>query len=204
MYTPAHFLVEDRSKVAAIIRANSFGLLVTTGPGGLTASHLPLLYDEHAGPGGTLFAHLARANGQWKDFSAAEVLVIFQGEHGYISPTWYPTQPAVPTWNYEAVHAYGVPRVLESEARALEILDATVRAYERPGSAYTMANLPEGYAAKMSRGIVAFEIPLTRLEGKLKLSQNRSREDVLGVLAALDTAGDDASRRLAAAMRREH
>src|SRR5690349_13866261 len=102
MYTPAHFRVEDRAKLAAVIRANSFGLLVTHGASGLFASHLPFLLAETAGANGALRSHMARANAQWRDFAASEVLVIFQGEHGYISPTWYATQPAVPTWNYQA------------------------------------------------------------------------------------------------------
>jgi len=204
MYTPAHFLVNDPARIAALIRAHSFGVLVTTGAEGLQASHLPFLFDPAAGPHGTLSAHLARANGQWREFNGAEVLVIFQGEHGYISPTWFATQPAVPTWNYESVHAYGVPRIVPEGPDATAILDATVRHYERADSAYALDALPAGYVEKMSRAIVAFEIPLARVEAKSKLSQNRSREDVIGVVRALEAAGNAESSRLAAAMRREH
>src|SRR3954467_10084293 len=91
MYTPAHFRPADRAKITAVIQSNSFATLTTQGTGGLTASHLPFLYDEGTGPHGTLYAHMARANGHWRDFATAatEALVIFQGEHGYISPTWY-------------------------------------------------------------------------------------------------------------------
>ncbi len=144
MYTPAHFRLEDCAKITAIIAANSFATLTTRSAGGLTASHLPFLYDESAGPHGTLFAHLARANGQWRDFSGSpdsEALVVFQGEHGYISPTWYAsyaTMQHVPTWNYEAVHAYGVPRVIEDADRTVDVLERTIRRYEAAGSTYSV------------------------------------------------------------------
>lgn len=189
-----------------MIRANSFALLVTAGTPGLVATHLPFLYDEARGANGTLFAHLARANPQWKSFAAgAEALVIFQGEHGYISPTWYASYPAtehVPTWNYEAVHAYGVPQVVEDESRVLALLESTIRTYEAPGSIYSATKQSPDYLQRMIKAIVAFEIPITRLEGKFKLSQNRSPEDAASVIAALEKGGDPASQRLAAAMRR--
>jgi transcriptional regulator len=210
MYTPAHFRLEGRAKIAAVIQANSFATLTTRGASGLTASHLPFLYDESAGPHGTLYAHLARANGQWKDFSGqpdAEALVVFQGEHGYISPTWYAsyaTMQHVPTWNYEAVHAYGSPRVIEGEKRTVDILERTIRRYEAAGSTYSVRRHPADFLARMVKAIVAFEIPVTRLEGKFKLSQNRTKADLAGAIAALEQAGDPASVRLAAAMRREN
>ena len=210
MYTPAHFRTDDRAKPTAVIAANSFATLTTRGANGLTTSHLPFLYDEAAGPHGTLFAHLARANGQWRDFSGApdaEALVVFQGEHGYISPTWYAsyaTMQHVPTWNYEAVHAYGVPRVIEDAGRTVEVLERTIRRYEAPSSTYSVQSHPADFLAKMVKAIVAFEIPVTRLEGKFKLSQNRTREDLAGAIAGLEAAGDPASLRLAAAMRREN
>lgn len=210
MYTPAHFRAEDRAKISAVIHAHSFATLTTRGAGGLTTSHLPFLYDESAGPQGTLFAHIARANGQWRDFSgqpAAEALVVFQGEHGYISPRWYAghaTMKHVPTWNYEAVHAYGVPRVLEDARRTVELLEKTIRRYEPAGSPYSVHGHPADFLDQMVKAIVAFEIPLTRLEAKFKLSQNRTKEDVAGAVAALEQTGDPAARRLAAAMRREN
>lgn len=205
MYTPAHFRSDDPLKLRAVMRANSFATMTTTGARGLVATHLPFLYDESAGPHGTLFAHLARANPQWRDFTAGlEALVVFQGAHGYISPTWYasyPATPQVPTWNYEAVHAYGVPRITTDEARAVRLLESTVRAYERPDSAYSISRLPAEFVEKMVKAVVAFEIPISRLEGKFKLSQNRSPEDAQGAIAALEQTGDPEARRLAAAMR---
>lgn len=208
MYTPANFKVEDRAKIAAVMRAHSFATIVTTGARGLVATHLPFLFREEGGPHGTLFAHMARANPQWRDFaSGGEVLVIFEGEHGYISPTWYASlahASQVPTWNYEAVHAYGVPRLIDDSARALELLEETVRAYEQPGSAYSAKNQPSDYIGKLVGAIVAFEIPLTRVEAKFKLSQNREREDIVSAIAGLEATKEPSALKLAAAMRREN
>lgn len=206
MYTPQAFRVEDRGRITAVIRANSFATLTTFGPGGLIVTHLPFLYDETAGAHGTLYAHMARANAQWKEFQAgAEVLVVFQGEHGYISPRWYrsfPAEPQVPTWNYEAVHAYGVPRIMDDPVRTVELLERTIRAYEPADSSYSAVSQPGDFVARLVKAIVAFEIPLTRLEAKFKLSQNRSKEDAASAADALAKTGDPASLRLAAAMRR--
>lgn len=182
------------------MREHSFATLVTHGERGLFATHLPFLYDAEPGPHGTLRTHLARANPQWQDFaSGREVMVIFQGEHGYISPTWYVSAgPSVPTWNYAAVHAYGVPQVLD-ERRAAELLLRTVARYEQPGSGYAVA--PD-FLEKSVKAIVALEIAITRVEGKFKLSQNRTPEDALGAIRALEDIREPGSVRLAAAMRR--
>ena len=205
MYTPGHFRSEDRAKITAVIRANSFATLTTAGPGGLTTSHLPFLYDDTAGPHGTLFAHMARANGQWREFPA-EALVVFQGEHGYISPRWYAGYPDgknVPTWNYESVHVYGVPRILTDPVRVLDVLGRTIQRYEPEGSGYTLQSHSEEFLTRTVQAIVAFEMPVSRVEAKFKLGQNRSKEDLASAIRALEQLGDSASRRLADAMRRE-
>jgi len=207
MYTPSHFRIEDLATAVTIIRANSFGILVSSCAEGMVGTHLPFLYTEpsEGRPHGTLFAHVARANPQWKSFAqAGEVLVLFQGEHGYISPTWYETLgsvPHVPTWNYEAVHVYGTPRIIADDAAAVELLHRTVDAYEPAGSAYNSQAQSAEYLANNAKAIVAFEIPITRLETKLKMSQNREVCDVLSVLTQLERAGDPASRRLAKSIR---
>jgi transcriptional regulator len=208
MYTPAHFQSADRAKITAVILGNSFATLTTQGRGELTVSHLPFLYDETAGPEGTLFAHMARANSQWRDFatSPTEAIVVFQGEHGYISPTWYASYASmqhVPTWNYEAVHAYGTPRVIEDAGRTIELLEKTIRRYEAAHSPYSAHNHPAPALNGMVKGIVAFEIPVTRLEAKFKLSQNRTKEDLAGAIAGLEETGDPSAQRGALAMRRE-
>ena len=205
MYTPGHFRSDDRARISAIIRANAFAILTTQGAQGLIATHLPFLYEASEGPHGRLFAHMARANPQWREFaSGAEALVIFQGEHGYISPTWYASYPEtahVPTWNYEAVHAYGVPRLTDDKLRTVKLLEATIRTFEEPGSEYSALKQPDEYIDRMVKAIVAFEIPVSRLEGKIKLSQNRTMEDAESAAAALEKLGDPASKRLAVAMR---
>lgn len=200
MYTPAYFKADDPAQLAAMMRRHSFATLVTSGERGLFATHVPFLYDAEPGPHGVLLTHLARANPQWQEFAAGrEVMVIFQGEHGYISPSWYVSAgPSVPTWNYEAVHAHGVPRILE-EARAADLLLRTVAHYERPGSGYAV---PPDFLQKSVKAIVALEIPVARLEGKFKLSQNRSAEDVQAAIHGLEDGGEPAALRLAAAIRR--
>ena len=152
---------------------------------------------------------MARANGQWREFAttpATEALVVFQGEHGYISPTWhasYATMQHVPTWNYEAVYAYGLPRVIEDAARSIDLLEKTIRRYEAPGSPYSAHNHSGEALHGLAKAIVGFEIPITRLEAKFKLSQNRTKEDLDGAIAGLERTGDPAAQRLAQAMRRE-
>jgi transcriptional regulator len=147
---------------------------------------------------------MARGNPQWQHFAEGrEVLAIFHGPHGYISPSWYETTPAVPTWNYAAVHAYGVPAIINDHDRVVALLEETVRAYEATLAQPWPGDLPEDFRDKLIHGIVAFEIPITRLEGKFKLSQNRPAADIDGVCRALTQAGDAESLALLEAMRTE-
>ncbi len=185
MYVPKAFREDRRQVLHALIRQYSFGTLITFGDGGLAASHLPFLLYPDRGPHGTLLGHLARANPQWASFGQ-EALAVFQGPHAYISPSWYQTPLSVPTWNYVAVHAYGVPRVVADDATLRSILEATVRRYEAAfEKPWDMARLPDDYVQHMMGAIVGFEIPISRLEGKLKLSQNRSPADRQGVVEGL-------------------
>lgn len=207
MFTPKPFRMEDPAAVEVLIRENSFGLLVTALPGAAPrATHVPFLFDAGNGPKGRLLGHMARANEQWRDFEAlvsgaGEALVVFQGAHGYVSPSWYGPGPAVPTWNYLAVHLYGLPRIIEApeEVRALlEHLVATHEAgFEPP---WRLDSQEPQYLEAMTRGIVAFEIPVARLEAKAKLSQNRPEADRRRVAAALEAAGGDPDRALAREM----
>ncbi len=186
MYTPSAFRVERKDLLHRLITDYPFAPLVTTMDGGHVATHLPFLLDPTAGRFGVLRAHMARPNPQWNGFAAGQdALVIFQGPHAYVSPSWYTTQPAVPTWNYAVVHAYGVPRVVD-EARLRRILLDTVNTFEsNPES----DSIPDAYFDKMVGGVVGFEIEITRLEGKYKLGQNRSVEDRRGVVSALRDTG---------------
>lgn len=187
MYTPSPFKIEDRAHLFAVMRQFSFATLVTGGAGAIAASHLPLLIDDHNGSV-RLLGHMARANDQWRSFDGqAEALAIFAGPHGYISPAWYANHPSVPTWNYTVVHAYGAPIVIDEHEAVVEILWQTVDFYESARrEPWSMSSLPEEYVQNLVRAIVAFEIPLTRIEGKAKLSQNRLDEDRRRVIDALE------------------
>ena len=212
MYVPEDFRL-DAAAAGAVVRDNSFGLLVTVSAQGLPqASHLPFLFEEPAGeaagdPQGRLLGHMARANPQWHDLAAlaasgGEALVVFQGAHGYVSPSWYEPGPAVPTWNYLAVHLYGRPRIIEAAAEVEALLARLVAEHEAgAASPWSQDGQDPKYLARMRRGIVAFEIPVARLEAKAKLSQNRSAADRRRVVEALETAQDPQSRLLAAEMR---
>lgn len=203
MYLPPAFDASDPERCHALIRRESFATLVTVDEAGAPfATHLPFLLDAARGALGTLLAHTARANPQWRHFAANRpALVIFQGAHAYVSPAWYEVHPSVPTWNYEAVHAYGLPQIVEDPARVEAMLGMLVRTYEgeRPES-WRMASLAPEYVARMIQAIVAFEIPIDRLEGKAKLSQNRGAADRAGVRAALAAADDPLSRAVAERM----
>lgn len=200
MYTPPAFAETDRTRLAAFIRAHDFGLLVRRTAAGLGASHLPFLLDE---AGGRLVAHVARANDQWVGIEeAGPVLVVFTGAHGYVSPRWYATRPAVPTWNYEAVHVTGAARAIHDPEALRPILDGLSRIHEAGAAEpWSLDAAPADFIARQIAGIVGIEIAIEQIEGKRKLSQNRPAADRRGVVAALDRQGDDRSRALAAAMR---
>lgn len=192
MYIPKHF--EGSENVGRqIMQAHSWALLMTTGEDGAPfATHLSLLWQDDGSPHGALVGHLARANAHWKLFARpAESLALFWGPHAYVSPTWYAPGVKVPTWNYVTVHAYGRPQIVEETAGALEVLRELARAYEGDGAeAWSLDHLPPGNAEAQTRGIVAFRMPLARIETKLKLSQNRDLEDRTRVIARLE-AGDN-------------
>jgi transcriptional regulator len=202
VYIPPLFAARDQAAVFDLIEKHSFATLVTNGRSGLMASHLPFLVDRELGEHGLLLAHMARANPQWKEFTEdSEALVIFQAEHGYISPAWYEVHPSVPTWNYAVAHAYGTPRIIANEADVRRILERLVRTNESGRGEPWEMNLPEDYFACMVQGIVAFEIPISRLEGKFKLSQNRPPVDQQHVLDRLTQSDDPDQRALGNRMR---
>ena len=203
MYVPRHFEVADTAWCHALMRAQSFATMITADDAGAPfATHLPMLLDAARGPLGTLRGHVARANPHWRYLAAGRpTLVVFAGAHAYVSPSWYATHPSVPTWNYVAVHATGVGALVEEAARVKTLLADLVRAYEGAGgTAWSLESLPEDYLAGMQRGIVAFEIPIDRLEGKAKLSQNRDAVDQGRTREALGASDDPLARAVAAMM----
>ena len=202
LYIPAHFREENISALHEMMRQNSFAALVTVADGVPFATHLPILLDSATPPYGILRGHVARANPQWRHFEAGtEALMIFGGPHGYISPGWYETQPAVPTWNYTAVHAYGIPRLITHEELKTLLLDMTAH-FESGLPEAPYLKLSNGYIEKLLPAIVGFEMPITRLEGKGKLSQNRSETDSRQVIAALEQSGSPGKLALAAEMQK--
>lgn len=192
MYIPDAFAETDLDRLHDLIEACDFAMLITNGSPSPFVSHLPFLLDRTSGPNGTLQAHMARSNPHWQSFDG-EALVVFHGPHSYVSPSSYePGAPAVPTWNYAVVHAYGTPRIID-DPRAVrahqERLVATHEAGRSP--AWDMAGQPPDYIEGMLKGIVGFEIPIARLEGKFKLSQNRSTADQRNVAQALAKGGGE-------------
>ncbi len=203
MYTPAPFKIEDRKALVAFMRQHSFATIVTHDGAVPHATHMPVVLRENEGPHGTLVSHMARGNPQWLHFeNGQEVLVIFTGPHTYVSPAFYKTSPQVPTWNYTAVHAYGVPRIVNDHAQFAAMLRELIEFYEAPRANRWSGELPDDYRDKLMMGIVGVEIEITKIEGKFKLSQNRNEEDRQGVIAALAASVDHGDQDVAAMMRR--
>lgn len=203
MYVPSHFAETDVAALHRIMRAHGFATLVSVVDGAPFATHLPFLVDPGPAPYGTLRAHMARANPHWRGFAAGgEVLVVFQGPHAYVSPSWYATRDkVVPTWNYVAVHAYGVPKVIADPAALRTLVERLLAVHEsgmdRP---WKLDGQPAGFVAAMLKAVVGFEIPVSRLEGKAKLSQNRPPADRAGAIAGLKASADPLAQALAEAM----
>lgn len=185
MYIPKLNQETDLPTLQTFMDSHNFAILVSQNAGELNATHLPLLLDRSRGEYGTLVGHLARANKQWREFMDQEVMVIFNGPHAYISPSWYENHPSVPTWNYATVHAYGVPALIEEQNAVDAALHALVKNHEGGRNPEWEMNLPADYMDTMRKAIVAFEIEITRLEGKFKLSQNKSETDKQTVIANL-------------------
>ena len=192
MYVPAHFRNEDAAELRRLMRAHSFATLVTTGPDGAPfATHLPLLVEEDADGGALLLrSHLARANPQWQHFGAgADVLAIFQGPHALVHSNWYDSAPNVPTWNYAAVHAYGPVRVVD-EPEATRGIAYRLVAQHTPD----MRPIPAEYEARLLAAVVTFELHVRRLEGKYKLSQNKTAADRENTICALEASAAESDR----------
>jgi transcriptional regulator len=202
VYLPSTFTEARPPVLVAHIERHDFGLLVSRGAAGLTASHIPFLVEYH-GEELHLLGHLARPNPQVEDLGQDEqVLAIFSGPHAYISPSWYAAGPAVPTWNYVDVHAYGTVRLVR-EADWLRSLLLRLSDRHEAGSSnpWRMRELPEPYLQGMLKGIVGLDIAVTRLEGKYKLSQNRPVVDRPRIIAELERREDADSRAVARLMR---
>lgn len=191
MYIPNLFHDEDTDRLVAFMRHNSFASIVSVQGGAPVATHLPVTVTRD-GDAITIRGHFAKANPHWPALEQAETLVIFTGPHAYISPRHYEKRESVPTWNYLTVHAYGEARIVDDKA-TLEGLHELIHQYE---AAYQdqWDSLSERYRDGMLRGIVGFEISVTRLEGAAKLSQNKNTRERTSIATSLAQSGDDAAR----------
>jgi transcriptional regulator len=200
MYTPRHNRVADPATLVAFMRAHSFAALVTHGEAGLRATHLPVVVEEAAGQV-RLLAHLAKANPQWRDFvPGGEVMVIFAEPHAYVSPRHYERAEAVPTWNYAAVHAYGLPRLVEDRDEKHAQQAKLIALHDREYLA-RFPSLPRDYVDKMLGAIVSFAIDVTRLDARFKLSQEKLPVERERIIAALEASGERSSVETARLMR---
>lgn len=206
-YLPPHFRVDDPDRITSLIEQHPLAHVVAHTGEGLQAHHIPLLIDERAGVHGTLIGHVARNNELWRTAAGTEVLAIFQAADAYITPNWYPskqeTHEVVPTWNYAVVHAWGPLIVHDDEKWVRGAVGKLTHAMERRNEhPWKMGDAPQPYLREMLHEIVGIEIPLTRVVGKWKASQNRTDADRKGAIAGLerrDEPGDRVMARIMAA-----
>lgn len=194
MYVPPPFALRELPELHAVIRAARVGYLVTQSDAGLQSTLLPLFVDPAEGEFGTLYGHVARGNPQWKS-SVGEAMVLFTGPNAYVTPSWYATKAAtgkvVPTWNYLAVEAHGRPEFFEDPDRLLAAVTRLTNIHEHDRNhPWAVSDAPPEFVASQLRCIVGVRIPIDRIEGKSKMSQNRSAEDRAGVIAGLAASVD--------------
>ena len=190
MYVPPAFREDDLAALHGTMREARLSNFVTATADGLIATPLPLLLAPDEGPYGTLYGHLARANPQWKLPPTSDAMALFMGPDAYVTPSWYATKretgKVVPTWNYIAVHAYGPAEFFEDANRLREVVTWLTNRHERPrAEPWAVTDAPEPFICAQLRGIVGLRLPITRLEGKRKMSQNRTEEDRAGVVMGL-------------------
>jgi transcriptional regulator len=198
MYVPTHFSEQRSEELARLISHNALGALVTHGPNGLDANHLPFELHGIAGEGGTLQAHVARANPVWQELTdGSDVLVIFRAADAYISPNWYPSKHEqhrqVPTWNYMVVHVHGRLRIRDDEQYVRGLVAKLTRTHEHrtdAEKAWRMTDAPRDYIDTLVKAIVGIEVEIARVVGKSKLSQNREDRDRRGASEALEGRGE--------------
>jgi len=204
VYSPKFNQVADRDLLIEAMRAYSFAILFgpqsdpnSSAP--MVATHLPLVVKDE-GTHGLIEGHFAKANRHWQSLSGRETLVVFSGPHSYVSPTFYVDPLSVPTWNYIAVHAYGTMELVEDEAGKVALLAGLIQANE-PAFAKQWSDMPDGFRRTMLAGIVGFRIPIARIEGKFKISQNREPQERRNIHAA-HAAGTPDQQALASWMER--
>ncbi|MCP3738487.1 FMN-binding negative transcriptional regulator [Rossellomorea sp. BNER] len=200
MYIPKHFKNEEEESIFMFMEEHSFATLFSHHDGSPYATHLPLILNREKR---VLTGHFARPNQQWKDIEGQEVLAVFHGPHSYISPSWYETNKAVPTWNYEVVHVYGLIELMENddEELLLSMLEM-VQKYEDQNSSYKVDEIENGFLEGMKKGVVGFKFNINKIEGKRKLSQNHSEHRQRLVIEQLEQLSSDNAGQIASLMRR--
>ena len=198
MYIPKYYREEDHQEILTFLKQNNFPAIVSFDGERLIATHAPVEVVENENGKVTIYAHISRANPQWKTFDNQEILLIFQGTHTYISPRWY-NHVNVPTWNYMMIHVYGKVRLLPSD-ELYAFLSRLVHSHE-VNTSYSLEGLPQDFVQKEIRGVVGFALDVTRIDAGYKLSQNRSDKDHENIVQELDKRGDIDSLKVASAMR---
>lgn len=207
MYNSKPHQEHDLARLHQHMQHTRLATLVSHGEHGLLATHLPVLVATGEGEFGTVYGHLARANQQWQDLAqGAEALLVFPGADAYVSPGYYPSKTdnpkVVPTWNYMAVHAWGPVEVIHAPTQLLDIVSRLTDRHEQGRAApWSVADAPADYLDGMLRVIIGIRLPIARLQGARKLSQNRSAQDIAGVRAGLAASADPVDNQLAAHMR---
>ena len=202
MYTPTHFAQTDTATLVAFMRRFSFATIVSQVAERPFATHLPFVVEHSEDGQVTLLAHFAKANPQWQTLEAQTALVIFSEPHAYISPSLYEKELNVPTWNYVAVHAYGQATLITDEAQAFELLEKQMQTFEKE-YLIQWSGLPQEYKNAMVKGIVAFRLNVSQLEGKEKLSQNKKAGERERIIAHLAESPDGAARQMAELMQQK-
>jgi transcriptional regulator len=208
MHNPPAFRISERDDMFALMRAARLANLVTATAAGLISTPLPLLLDDAEGRFGTLYGHVARANRQWQATPTAEALAIFMGPDAYVTPSWYETKrqtgKVVPTWNYVTVHATGPIEFFEDSAHLLDVVTRLTNRHEGGrAKPWAVSDAPADFIAAQLKGIVGLRLPIRSLEGKRKMSQNRTAEDRAGVIAGLGASDDPGDRQVAGLVPRE-
>ncbi|MDX8459276.1 FMN-binding negative transcriptional regulator [Mesorhizobium humile] len=202
MYTPPAFRDDDLRSLRATIRAARLAILVTATAEGPLATNLPLLLDENEGEHGVIYGHVAKANPHWRVPPVGEALAMFMGPDAYVTPAWYQTKQetgkVVPTWNYVAVHAHGPIEFFDDADRLLEVVTRLTNLHEGERAApWAVADAPADFIQSQLKGIVGLRMPITRLEGKRKMSQNRNEADRAGVVSGLSSSDRPSDREVA-------
>lgn len=204
MYIRKEHQLTDREAIFALVESRPLGAWVCQGANGLIANHVPFFLDRGKGPLGTLVGHVSRANKVWRELEAARAsVVMFQGPQAYITPGWYPSKSGdgkvVPTWDYAVAHVHGIARAIVDRDWLLDMLNRLTNAHEAGQAApWRIEDAPASFIDKLTHAIVGIEIPIDRLEGKLKASQDEALQDRLGTVRGLQQMPDDEARLLAA------